>query len=246
MRRIFILMLCCSAFWVSCDEKDEDNNPPPATAGTVNGSVNLYDEDINEIDPTGMTIRTDENNDVKTTTDGAGEFSLENLPFGTYTIVYEKDGYGTFRKYEIEHQSSTGNITFITENPSLGQFSTTEVINLTATENNDVVTISATTSPDGSQADTRYIRYFFSTSADVSNENYDAVLETFPVNINPYNLNLNDESFKALGFSSGTTVYTKCYGESFWSNSYEDPKLGRTIFPNLNQNSAASVEFVVP
>jgi hypothetical protein len=108
------------------------------------------------------------------------------------------------------------------------------------------VTIATTIDPEASLGNTRYIRYFFSTESDVSNEDYEAVLDAFEAQINPYNLNLTTASLEALGFQSGQTVYVKCYGESFWSNQYDDPDLGTTVFPNLNMNAADAVSFVVP
>ena len=80
----------------------------------------------------------------------------------------------------------------------------------------------------------------------MNSNNYENVLETFPAQINPFNLNLSQTSLDALGFASGTEVYVKCYGESFWSNKYEDPALGITVFPNLNSTTAATISFIVP
>ena len=100
--------------------------------------------------------------------------------------------------------------------------------------------------PEANVSNTRYLRYFFSSQSNVSNENYEAVLETLPAQINPYNLNLDVSSLNALGFTSGQTIYVKCYGESFWSNQYDDPESETTIFPNLNQNTVNALAFDIP
>jgi hypothetical protein len=55
----------------------------------------------------------------------------------------------------------------------------------------------------------------------------------------------NDELF-AMGFASGQTIYVKVYGESYISNDYTDPLTGKRVFPNLNANSAAPINFVIP
>ena len=229
----------------SCN-KDKEETPQPITKANIMGSVNLYDEGVTQIDNSNMTIKLEGSSPViSATTDVDGEFTLSDVPFGSYTLVYEKTGFGTFKKFNLEH-TNTGSSTIV-EAPSLGQKSTTSVTNLTLSSNaNFPVILGATTNPAGSLADTRYIRYFFSTDPDVSNENYDSYLETFPVNNSPYNLNLSQASLDALDFTSGSTVYVKCYGESFWANSYSDPVLNRDIFPNLNPNSAPAVSFVVP
>jgi hypothetical protein len=165
------------------------------------------------------------------------------VPFGTITLVYEKNGYGTFKKFNIDHN---GGDTFITETPSLGQTSTTRVTDLNVSQSSNTVTVATSMIPEANISNTRYLRYFFSTQSNVSNENYEAVLETLPAQINPYNLNIDDSSLTALGFTSGQTIYVKCYGESFWSNQYDNPESGTTIFPNLNQNTVNAVSFNVP
>ncbi|PLX05637.1 MAG: carboxypeptidase regulatory-like domain-containing protein [Marinilabiliales bacterium] len=229
--------------FTSCN-KDENQTPEPITKANIIGSVNLYDESTTQIENSGMTIKL-EGTEFSSTTDGQGDFTLTEVPFGSYTIVYEKSGFGTFKKFNLEH-INTGSSTVV-ETPSLGQKSTTSVTNLTISSNaNFPVIIGATTNPEGNQTNTRYIRFFFSIDPNVSHENYDSYLETFPANISPYNLNLSQASFDALDLTSGSTVYVKCYGESFWGNSYSDPDLNRDIFPNLNPTSAPAVSFVVP
>ncbi|WP_136481930.1 carboxypeptidase-like regulatory domain-containing protein [Cognatitamlana onchidii] len=229
--------------FVSCSDSNDNNpDPPKPTAADISGTVNLYDEGINEIDNADMLVKV-EGSSIAATTDAEGRFRLLNVPFGDVTLVYEKTGYGTFKKYDIEHNDGD---TFITDSPSLGQKSTTSITNLVVSTGTGTVTVAATTDPVANIGNTRYIRYFFSTQSNVSSENFDAVLDAFPAQITPYNLNLNSDSFEALGFESGQTVYVKCYGESFWSNQYEDPDLNTTVFPNVNANSAAAVSFVVP
>ncbi len=231
--------------FTSCS-KDEEETPQPISKANIIGSVNLYDEGVTQIDNSNMTVKIEGTSPViSATTDVDGEFTLSDVPFGTYTLVYEKTGFGTFKKFDIEH-TNTGSSTVV-EAPSLGQKSTTSITNLTVSSNaNFPVILGATTNPAGNQANTRYIRFFFSTDPNVSNENYDSYLETFPANNSPYNLNLSQASLDALDFTSGSTVYVKCYGESFWGNSYSDPDLKRDIFPNLNPTSAPAVSFVVP
>lgn len=244
MKTIFKHFLILSVLvFAACSSNDDSNdNPPAPTSGDISGAVNLFDEGENPIDKSNMTVRI-EGSSISATTNSNGQFTLSNVPFGTVTLVYQKNGFGTFKKFDVNH--SDGN-TFITETPSLGQKSTTSITDLSVTNNGSDITVAATTDPDGSIGNTRYIRFFFSTQSNVSSENYEAVLETLPAQINPRNLNLNSDSLDALGFSSGQTVYVKCYGESFWSNQYDEPNSATTIFPNLNPNSAAAVSFVVP
>ncbi|WP_452600519.1 carboxypeptidase-like regulatory domain-containing protein [Pontimicrobium sp. MEBiC06410] len=237
----FNLILLLLVLGTSCSDSNDNDTPSP-TSANISGSVNLFDDGVTEIDNSNMTVNV-EGTSISTTTNSNGQYTLSNVPFDTVTLVYEKNGYGTFKRFNIDHSTSD---TFIAETPSLGQLSTTSITNLTATNNGTDITLAATTDPDGNVGNTRYIRFFFSTQSNVSNTNYEAVLETLPSQINPRNLNLTNVSLVALGFSSGQTVYARCYGESFWSNQYDEPNSENTIFPNLNPNSAIAVSFVVP
>ncbi len=105
---------------------------------------------------------------------------------------------------------------------------------------------SVTTDPGGNNANTRYFRFFLSTDSNVSNENYSYHSPGLISQINPNEFMLTPEDFTNYGFSSGETVYMRVYGESYWTNEYEDPNLGRTIFPNLNMNTVDAVSFVIP
>lgn len=230
---------------ISCNG-DDDPAPDPITTANIIGSVNLYDNGTNQIDNTGMTVKIDGSSPmVSATTDIDGNFTLADVPFGTYTLVYEKPGFGTFKKFEIEHTNAVSS-TAIANSPSLGQMSTTQITNLeTNLSGNDVI-ISVTTDPSGNSNNERYIRFFYSTSANVSDENYTNYSEGLISQINPYEKTLTSSDLSNMGFSSGATVYVRVYGDSFWSNEYDDPDLGRRVFPNLNSASANAVSFIVP
>ena len=238
-----ILILLLSLGLTSCSNS-EDSIIEPLTSANIIGSVNLYDEGTSQIDNSGMTI-TLEGTSISTTTNMQGNFTLTNVPFGTYTIIYEKAGFGIFKKFNIEH-TNTGTSTIITATPSLGQLSTTEITNLTVTSNTNNITVSVTTNPAGNSGNRRYIRYFLSENANVSNLNYNFYSQGLISQISPYEITLSQEDLLDAGYLSGQTVHIKVYGDSFWSNQYDDPNLQRRVFPNLNMTSASSVSFVVP
>lgn len=239
------ILILLSMLLISCGSDDE-NISEPETSSNIIGFVTLYDESINQVDNSGMSVRIEEltQNNIAIT-DTEGEFTFEDVPFGKYNLVYEKSGYGTYKLFDLEH-SNTGGSTVIEVARSLGQKSSTSVTNLTVNTSDSLITIEVITDPVANVGNTKYIRFFFSRQPNVSSENYDSVMETLVVQITPYSLNLNEESLDALGYQSGETVYVKCYGESFWGNNYNDPELGRDVFPNVNLNSAAAVSFIVP
>ncbi len=230
----------------SCS-KDEEETPQPITKANIIGSVNLYDEGVSQINNSNMTVKVEGTSPIiSTTTDANRDYTLSDVPFGTYTISYEKAGFGSFKKFSIEHNNSTGSSTVITETPSLGQSSTTQITAISATLNGNNVEISITTDPAGNNGNTRYLRYFLSANSNVDNENYTLHSEGIVSQINPRVITLSQSDLTNAGFSSGSTVYDKAYGDSFWSNAYDDPDLERKIFPNLNMTSANYVSFIVP
>lgn len=235
------LILALLAVIMSCSDNSNDETPTP-TSANISGAVNLFDDRVTEIDNSNMIVSV-EGTSISAVTDANGQYTLSNVPFGLVTLIYEKNGYGTFKRFNVDHSDGD---TFITESPSLGQISTTSITNLSVTDNGTDIILAANTDPVANNGNTRYIRFFFSTQSNVSSTNYEAVLETLVAQINPRELNLDSASLVALGFTSGQTVYARCYGESFWSNQYDDLDSGNTIFPNLNSNSAAAVSFVVP
>ena len=229
---------------ISSCSKDEDPTPVPITKANITGSVNLYDEGTTQIDNSNMTVKVEGTTPaISATTDANGDFTLSDVPFGTYTILYEKSGFGTFKKFDIEHKN---NATAILNTPSIGEISTTQITNLEANVSGNDIIISVTTNPAGSNGNTRYVRYFLSTDSNVSSENYTYFSPGLVSQINPKEITLSNNDLTSAGFSTGETVFVKVYGDSFWSNEYNDPDLGRNVFPNLNMTSTNSVSFIVP
>lgn len=237
-----ILMFILAIATVSCSSDDSNNDP--ITKANITGSVNLYDEGTTLLDESNMLVKVVGTNPLITAlTNSNGQFVLEDVPFGTYTIEYEKAQYGVFKKFNFSHQ---GNANAITEIPSLGKTSSTEITDLLINIVNGQVVFSITTSPAGNNSNRRYVRYFLSTSATVSNSNYMYHSPTFISQINPYQSTLTQTELINAGFTSGQTVYVKAYGESYWSNEYLDVNLNKKVFPNLNTVSANAVSFIVP
>jgi hypothetical protein len=236
----FVLLALLMSFTTACGEEDDPlPNPPSAD---ITGQVKLYDEGTNPVSASGMTVSA-EGLRIEALTDGEGRFQLEDVLLGPVVIVYEKSGYGTFKNF-VEDFSEDLNLT---EVPSLGKISQTDVItNSVSTEGMEVRISSVTT---GTNTPVRYLRYFFSARSDVSSVSYDAYLER-PVesdpDLNPVVFVISAQELNDLGFPSGRTVYVRVYGDSFYSNDYEDPNEGRRIFPNLFEDTAQSVQFEVP
>ncbi|WP_209330789.1 carboxypeptidase-like regulatory domain-containing protein [Lunatimonas salinarum] len=245
MRQLKILFGALIGFLaVSCDN-DTDPEEGPATAADIVGSVNLYDEGTNSLDNSGMQVSVEGSSPlIAATTDANGRFVLSDVPFGTYTLVYEKEGFGTYKKHEVLHEN-TGMATPITETPSLGQRSSTEITGLGIERLAGELILRITTEPAGNSANRRYVRYLLGTESSLDLENYRAFSPLFVAQINPFELTLSQTDLQNAGFTSGQTVFVRAFGDSFWSNAYLDPVLGYTVFPNVYPNAAEPVSFVM-
>ncbi|PTM03456.1 MAG: carboxypeptidase regulatory-like domain-containing protein [Bacteroidetes bacterium] len=229
---------------ISSCSKDEAPTPNSITKANITGSVNLYNEGTTPIDNSNMTVKVEGTIPlISTTTAANGDFTLTDVPFATYTILYEKSGFGTFKKFEIEHKNKA---TAIANTPSIGEISTTQITNLEANVSGNDIVISVTTNPAGSNGNSRYLRYFLSSDSNVSSENYTYFSPGLVSQINPKEITLSSNDLTSAGFTRGETVFVKVYGDSFWSNEYNDPDLGRNVFPNLNMTAVNPVSFVMP
>jgi hypothetical protein len=236
----FILIL----FITSCSSNDD--SPAAATRANISGSVNLYNESTNQVDNSNMTVSVLGTMPLNSAvTDAQGKFVLSNVPFGTYTLEYTKNGYGTYKKFGVVH-GTNGQATALTATPSLGQVSTTSITGITASTSANQVVLSISTNPGGSAANRRYIRYFLSTSQSVSATNYSYYSPVFTSQINPFEKTILATELISAGFTSGQQVYVRAYGDSFWDNAYDSPEFNRRIFPNLNANTVPAATFIVP
>jgi hypothetical protein len=236
----FILIL----FITSCSSNDD--SPAAATRANISGSVNLYNESTNQVDNSNMTVSVLGTMPlISAVTDAEGKFVLSNVPFGTYTFEYTKNGYGTYKKFGVVH-GTNGQATALTATPSLGQVSTTSITGITASASANQVVLSISTNPGGSAANRRYIRYFLSTSQSVSATNYSYYSPVFTSQINPFEKTILATELISAGFTSGQQVYVRAYGDSFWDNAYDSSEFNRRIFPNLNANTVPAATFIVP
>lgn len=241
---LFPFVTIASVLLFSCS--NNDNEPTTPTKAAISGSVILYDEGTTLLDKSNMNVKVVGTTPlIQTTTNAEGKFTLPEVPFGTYTLEYSKTGFGTFKKIGVVH-GTNGQATFVSDIPSLGQLSTTTVTNVTAAVLNNQVKLSITTNPAGNTANRRYVRFFLSTNAQISNTNYTYFSAVFVAQINPFEKTITQTELLSAGFASGQQVYVRAYGDSFWDNAYDDPTISKRIFPNLNGTTVAATSFVVP
>jgi len=225
---------------ISCSDDDLGTPVEESGSGAIQGVVVLHDQFGIPVANEDMTISiTGET--YTATTAANGSYVLTSVPLGTYELVYEKEGFGTF-KTEVEHSRSfeRGSTTLLTY--YLGEKSTTFIGgNGSAAFDNGNLVIDASTLPAGSATNPVYLSTFFSKEDNVSNQVNIGLIG--PVRYISGSTNVEVEITAAelanLGFTSGETIYFRIYGDSFQTNAYqgEDGK----IHPNANTTSNASV-----
>ncbi len=237
------------ALVASCNEDDSESTTPPTPAimGSIEGSVALYDEGMEEEPNDGLSVTAIFGTSEYTgTTNAEGDYTIEDVPAGTYRLEFEKAGYGTFKIFDVNHDPVDGS-TFISETPSLGQLSTTEVDSLWAEVDsiNQEITFFAEISPNPGPSNQRYVRFFFQREGAVNPVSADALTDIIMADSDPFEITFTRANFVSLGFDPGEEVRVQLYGESFFSNSYYEEVLDTWFFPNLNYVSNNSVRVQV-
>ena len=225
--------------------KDEPDPTPGVSKADIFGSMKLFGEGQTQIDNAGMAVRIEGTNPLITdTSDADGNFRLSDVPFGLPTIVYSKEGYGTYKLINFPHDNTGQHNQLPT--PVLGQLSSTAVTELTFTMGIDNVRLFITIDPEGTVDEPKYVRLFFGSFSTVDFNEYTSTFNLTIKTPGPEEVLLTPIQLSNLGFPSGETVFVKVYGDSFYSNDYFDPGSGFQVFTNVNPISASDVTFVSP
>lgn len=243
--KAFSVILISFLLLLSCNRDKGEVSPLDLNGeGTITGVAKLFTGNGNGLVSSGMSV-TISNIDPPITaiTNADGFYTLQNVPYGIYDLSFEKDGFGTFKKGDIVH---TDPETIIQERAFLGKKSTTSITQMQITTTDTEVTISYRTDPPSSDANVHFARIFFHTSSDVSDNIQSAFTNVIFTNRTPFNAVFTYEQIQDFGIPPGATVYALAYGESFFSNYYQDPEFGIDTFPNLNPNTTTPVSFVIP
>jgi hypothetical protein len=230
---------------------DEDPSSPIIPTGGISGNLVLSNE-FGTLLPShaGMKITAvSAGNDI---TNDFGNFQINGLLEGTYTLVYEKSGFGTFKKFNIPVLPQIGNgVTQLAGMEQLGPVSTTIVTHLAVALNvsDSTLTISCNVAPNASQSNPRTFRLFFGSDSNVSSTHFDYAPSTTwtATTVSGSILGFQPGQLYTAGLQKGTNAYVIAYGESDQSNTYFDPDLNRQIYPNLNLAGVSNtVMFNVP
>lgn len=200
--------------------------------GNIVGFVRLLDKDGNElIDRSGIKITM--NNKYTATTNSSGKFELNGVEVGTYIVVFEKPGFGTYKKYNFtfaggERPGVLHDI-FLLELPA---FELTQ-LHVYPQDNLGVQVIGGMTEVQGYN-----FTYYFSDHEDVTNTDFNYSYG-YSFCCDPIDEFDHFISLAGGTFSKGQTIYMTLYASNatnkFGEYNYFDYELGKTIDPALKK-----------
>jgi hypothetical protein len=244
---LLLPVLLMTAF-AGCSD-DDDSAPNGNASGMISGKIQLTDEFGNDVvDYSGMKVITQTG--AFGFSDASGEFTIMNLKSGTYTLNYEKSGYGTYRRFNIV-VAGTSSVTTLNGTDVLAQKSSTLITNLTASWEpiDQTFTFGCDINPVPDPVNARNFRLFFNKTADVGYDNYlftpnNSWTATTGTGIIT---GFSPQTLLSNGFLPGDSVYVVALGESAFSNSYTNPVTGKKLYPNLNTAGPSNVAgFKIP
>jgi hypothetical protein len=216
----------------------------------ISGQVSLFDDLGRNVDNSNMKISLWTDNALTDTTDTKGKFSIPNVTPGNYQLVFEKEGFGIFIHFDIDHVDMDGP-TVLNDTIRLSKLSTTEVRFLEVKYTGSELLFLAHIDPPGTIDFPRKVRYFFSEYSSVSMTNYNQSLRPVVITTETSKACLRSGDLYALSQLTDSTIYVKAYGESHYANDYrpignEWQNVDYTHYPNLNPIASEAIDFVVP
>ena len=244
--KLLVVLFVGSAllFINACKDKEECANPGLERAN-ISGLVKLYDEAKQSLDNDGMYVYiVGTVPEIGDTTDEGGLYTFNNVDFGSYTIAYEKEGYGDLNLL-VNHTDQCELTNQVPDLP-LGQKSSTNVTAFTSETIGLNTILDITVFPEPTDEQDRYIRIFYHNESNVSNYTYTRESGRITMTSASIQEIISINDFFNMGFTTGETVFVKVYGDSFYSNEYFDQLTSNFVFPNVNIVSQPHLEIEVP
>jgi hypothetical protein len=211
--------------------------------GSLVGFVTIYDEfGVAVADKSGVTITVDGTTPPLTaTTNTNGKYQIDNLPTGTWDLVFSKTGCATYKSLGF---SFVGGVKPRVFNMILSQLTSTLITNLDVSQYSATqMSINLTISPATPAGYYRYIRFYYSKNNPVTSTNY---LSTSYLSTTSASLVNYLRSFDKATFPTGTTMYMVAYGESYYSYGYQDLTSGLYNYTTVNATGSNIVSVDVP
>lgn len=250
MKKLFWIFIGFSILFISSCKDDgvTPSNDSILTKANIAGYVSLYDEFGSAVTNERMMVymESDQGN-YWAETEKDGTFLVPDVAYyHNYTIVYEKDDFGTFKKFGYNHEytGQAGEISSV----KLSKKSTSYCTGLIVSQSNDSTHFHLFVE-GGSYNGMRRFRLLFHTIPEISNEIFSRFTGKFTTVNSQSIISLSKEDLLAIGLESGVTYYVQAYGDSYYSNSYFDEENIREVLPNLGYKEGEAVPtglFVMP
>lgn len=208
--KIFKILIIAFVFagCISCDKEEENQY----LIGDIVGFVNLRKFDGNEPENKSGVKVSIENTEYSCTTNKIGRYEFNDIPAGTYNIVYEYDGYATSKNYGVQFVG--GNNPFFNSNQTLYEQPEAEISNFSIYILDNIINFSCinNTNDHGS------LDFYIADDKNVSDINYDLTVDNF------YRL-FNGEINGNLGiidnkYEKGDTIYVVIYTRNSYDQIY--------------------------
>ena len=250
MKKFLVIFTVFSLFIISCKEKEKEEPIDSITTNAnIEGAVRLYNEFGEKVSNERMLVYLAGGSAYfYGETEKDGSFLILNATYyPNYTIVYEKQGFGTYKKSNFSHEY-TGSIGQISGTPNLGEKSSTRVSQFNVEMINDSLHLEVMLGSKNMNGE-RYIRFLFHTIPEISHDVFKFYTGRFTMNSNHHTLILTKEYLEGLGLQSGVKYYVQAYGASYYSNAYNDGNLSKIVLPNLGYSESVATpkdDFIMP
>ena len=133
--------------------------------GNVVGFVKLFSEEGSAVaDKSGVKITVNEKHSALT--NDAGRFELTGMEPGTYTLTFEKDGFGTMKRFNFIF--AAGNVPALVSDVNLGELPDINILDHSVSVANGIATVTGSIS----ETESYYFIYYFNDKPEVDNINY--------------------------------------------------------------------------
>lgn len=232
-----ITLFLSTVFIYSCGKEIVNELP----SGQLIGYVKLDKINSTDNDYSGVKVKLEGSSPaIEVTTDASGKYIIDDLKTGTYNFIYNKEGYGTFKRYGENFIG--GDKPGVINKVTLSEFSniTLDSISLSDVYNFGELIILVNIYLSKAYSDLLAVRYYTSNSPDVTFSNYKETNYYFFYNSGTkQSLYISDIDTKK--YPAGSKIYLIVYPVIDYYISYIDLNTGLNIYPAVNPDNASNV-----
>jgi hypothetical protein len=211
--------------------------------GTLHGKAYIYDYLRTVTDSSGITVSM-EGTPFTAVTDAAGNWTMRDLPTATYTIVYSKEGFGTYRYFGFQFVGGSEIYLPSTIRPILPRIPTEQMSDLRVSDVKDYGNGDIYYFLDGKLSPPRAgisAQIFIGRDTTVSSDpstylySFSVLLDSTTGSFIQNSASLGSPTLYSAGFKKGEPMYMVAYPNA-GGNAYWDPRSERYVLIGLGPN----------